>query len=225
MYAPDLLGFGYTDKVHDFTRQWDARMSHVRRFMEVLCIPEAHFVGSSFSGGLLQRISAMTPSPWNIISYISSSGGSRGGIALPNNDATATLQGYDGTKEWMKRILQAIFYDEKWWTPSIVEERWLASIEPGAWEALSAGRVARPGAERPSPPGPPDFSKITVPVLLVCGDEDELRSLDVQKELHGMIDGSEFHSFPKAKHNVHIEYSEEFNRLAIDFFVRNSKKR
>lgn len=130
VYAPDMLGYGGTDKVYDFTRQWDARMLHIQRFLHTICIPEAHFVGASFAGGLLQGIAAMDPCPLNILSIISISGG--GAFFYPDNSASHTLRNYDATKEWMKDLLKVLFYDERWWTDEIVEERWKASIEGGA---------------------------------------------------------------------------------------------
>ena len=222
VYAPDMLGFGGTDKVYDFTRQWNARTSHIQRFIHTLCIPEAHFVGASFSGGLLQGIAATDPRPWNLLSIISISGG--GDFFYPDNPASHTLRNYDGTKERMQDLLHVLFYDQRWWTDEIVEERWRASIEPGAWEAISASRFRRPGLERGQPPAPPDLSKITVPTFLVCGDQDQLNSPTVQEELHQRIPNSELKVFSPARHNPHIEHADEFNRLAVDFLLRHSSK-
>ena len=222
VYAPDMVGFGETDKVHDFNRQWDTRMSHIRRFMDTLCIPQAHFFGSSFSSGLSQRVAAMEPCPWNMISMVCVSGGSSRGIALPNSEASRTLQGYDGSRDHMREILKVLFDDPRWWTEEIVDEKWRASIEPGAWEALSASRLTRPGTERTAPPPGPDFSKIRLPTLIVCGDRDELRTPEAQQELHRLIPGSEFKMFSAAKHNSQIEHPEEFNKLALSFLKRHS---
>ena len=223
VYAPDMLGFGGTDKVYDFAQQWDARMMHIQRFLDTLCVPKAHFGGASFSAGLLQGIAAMNPCPWNILSIISISGG--GTFFYPDNPASHILRNYDGTKEWMKDLLKVLFYDERWWTDEIVEERWRASIEPGAWEAVSASRFRRPGLERGQPPAPPPVTQITVPVLLVGGQYDQLHSREVQDELHKQIPNSELKIFPSARHNPHIEHCDEFNRLAVDFLLRNSSKK
>ena len=225
VYAPDMIGFGETDKLHDFTRQWDTRMYHIQRFMHTLCIPEAHFLGSSFSAGLLQRVAAMDPRPWNIISVICISGGSVAGIGLPDSAASKTLQGYDGTREWMKDLLKLLNYDERWWTDDILDEKWKASIEPGAWEALSVSRFMRPGAIRSPAPPPPDLSKITLPTMIVCGREDELRTPEAQMELHRRIPDSEFKMFSPAKHNSHIEHADGFNKLALDFLTRHSTRK
>ena len=223
VYAPDMLGFGGTDKVYDFAKQWDARMRHIQRVLDTLCVSEAHFVGASFSGGLLQGIAAMDPCPWNILSIISISGG--GAFFYPDNSASHILRNYDGTKEQMKDLLKVLFYDERWWTDQIVEERWRASIEPGSWEAVSASRFRRPGLERGQPAAPPPVSKISVPTLLVGGADDLLHSSEVLEELHKQIPNSEIKVFSSSRHNPHIEHSDEFNRLAVDFLLRHSSKK
>ena len=221
VFAPDMIGFGETDKVHDFVKNWDNRVTHIHDFCETLCIPEAHFIGSSFSGGLIQRVALMDPCPWPILSIISISGGG----AFPDSPARRVLLGYDGTEPWMKKLLQMLCNDEKWWTDEIVKKKWEASIEPGAWEALSAPRFTRPGLEREVAPPPPDVSKITQPTFITAGDLDELRVPNAKEELHAAIPGSEFKMFSPSKHNPHFECADEWNELAIDFLLRNRKNK
>ena len=67
-----------------------------------------------------------------------------------------------------------------------------------------------------------DASQIKVPVLLCGGDQDLLREPGVWQELHVKIPGSELKIFSPARHCPHIEFADEFNRLAIDFLKRHS---
>ena len=45
--APDMLGFGESAKVVDFTDGRGMRIRHIARFCEVLGVDSAHFVGNS----------------------------------------------------------------------------------------------------------------------------------------------------------------------------------
>ena len=218
VYAPDLLGFGQTDKLYSFTNQEIFRIQHIRRFMDILGIEDAHFIGNSFSGGLIQRVASTNPTSWNIRSIISVSGGGNS----PNNRYREILNGYDGSREHMREILKVLFWDDSWWSDEMVDERWHASIEPGAWEAISAARLARPGLKRPFRSQQADVSNIKCPILVVGGDRDLLREPGCWEDLHRKIPHSELHIFTPSRHCPHIEHAAQFNRLAIDFLQRHS---
>ena len=121
----------------------------------------------------------------------------------------------------MRRILQVLFWDERWWSEEHVEERWRASLEPGTWSATAAARLAVPGQPRATPPERPDYGRIRVPTLLTGGKEDLLRESGTWGQLHRAIPDSELHVFSPARHCPHIEFADEFNRLAIAFVKRH----
>ena len=215
--APDMLGFGYSEKIYNFTDPAGFRVQFIRDWMDTLCIPSAHFIGNSFGGSLILTVAASRPVAWNIRSIVTSSGG---GFA-PVNEARSTLNDYDGSRDWMRRILQVLFWDERWWSDEEVEERWRASIEPGTWSATAAARLVLPGLPRAAPPERPDYANVTVPTLITGGNEDLLREPGTWEDLNRTIPGSELHVFSPARHCPHIEFADEFNRLAIDFIERH----
>src|SRR5208282_583988 len=59
--APDWLGFGFTDKVHDFESGQRRRTIHMSRFLKRLRIDSAAYVGNSMGGNLLARALAAEP--------------------------------------------------------------------------------------------------------------------------------------------------------------------
>jgi 2-hydroxymuconate-semialdehyde hydrolase len=217
VFAPDMLGFGHTDKVYNFSDPAGFRIRFVRDFMKTLCIPSAHFMGNSFGGSLILTVAATQPVAWNMRSIVTSSGG---GFA-PVNEARDTLNNYDGSRDWMRRILEVLFYDARWWSEEEVEERWQASREFGGWEATAAARLRLPDGQRPAPPERPDYRKVAVPTLITGGKEDLLREPGTWEELHRLIPNSELHVFSPARHCAHIEFADEFNRLAIEFITRH----
>ena len=95
-------------------------------------------------------------------------------------------------------------------------------MEPGAWEAIAAARLSPPGKLKGFAGERGDASQIKAPVLLCGGDQDLLREPGVWQELHAKIPGSELKIFSPARHCPHIEFADEFNRLAIDFLKRHS---
>jgi 2-hydroxymuconate-semialdehyde hydrolase len=217
VYAPDMVGFGYTDKIYNFSDPAGFRVRFIHDWMDTLCIPAAHFVGNSFGGSLILTVAASHPASWNIRSIVTSSGG---GFA-PVNEARTTLNEYDGSRDWMRRILQVLFWDERWWSEEHVEERWRASLEPGTWPATAAARLVLPGQPRGAPPERPDYSRVQAPTLITGGKEDLLREPGTWEVLHRTIPGSELHVFSPARHCAHIEFADEFSELAIDFIGRH----
>lgn len=214
--APDMVGFGRTEKLFNFSDRAGFRVRHIRDFMEVLCVESAHFMGNSFGGSILQTVAGQAEPAWRMRSIISVSGGGH----APDNDARKVLTHYDGSRDGMRAILQVLFWDARWWSEEIVEEHWRASIEPGAWEAVAAPRLAPPGQEKGFGSERGDPGNIRVPVLIVGGDHDMLREPGVWEDLHQRIPDSELHVFSPARHCPHIEFADEFNALALDFLRR-----
>ena len=64
--APDILGWGQTDKVYSFSDPAGLRIKHMQRFLEALGIGKAFFVGNSAGGGLILRGSVRIPAPFQI---------------------------------------------------------------------------------------------------------------------------------------------------------------
>ena len=42
--------------------------------------------------------------------------------------------------------------------------------------------------------------------------------------LHSQIEGSKLVNWPEAKHNLHLRYADDFNRLVTDFLVGGSSQ-
>jgi pimeloyl-ACP methyl ester carboxylesterase len=211
--APDMVGFGGTEKIFNFSDRNGFRVRHVRAFLDALGVTSAHFVGNSFGGSIIQTVASDPQPAWPIRSIVSVSGG---GFA-PDNDARKVLTHYDGSRDGMRRILQVMFWDPQWWRDEVVEQRWRASIEPGAWEAVAAARLAPPGVEKGFGSERGDPSRIRVPTLIVGGREDLLREPGCWEDLHARIPGSQLKIFSPARHCPHLEFPDEFNALAIDF--------
>lgn len=49
VYAPDMVGFGRTELLYSFSDPTGFRIRHIRRFMEVLDIGPAHFIGNQLA--------------------------------------------------------------------------------------------------------------------------------------------------------------------------------
>ena len=215
--APDHLGFGRTDKLFDFVGQFNKRITHIKRFIEVMCVERVHVMGSSMSGGLCLTVAARKPPDWPIASVVCCSGGGD----APDNEARKVLNTYDGTKEHMRRVIDVMYVDKKWvHDEAYIEKRWQMSLEPGAWEATAAARFKAPfprpasaRAERDNL----DYAAIQTPVLVFAGKLDPLRNPGYTDTFVPQIPDAKLHVFERAGHMGNVECADEFNRVTLEF--------
>lgn len=214
--APDHLGFGRTDKLFDFCGQFDKRVAHIRRFLEVMEVKDTYVVGSSMSGGLALTVASRNEPDWPIRKVVSCSGGGH----APRNEAREVLNSYDGSLEHMRRIVEIMFVDPKWAADDayIQRRRDMANM-PGAWEATAAARFRAPFRDAPGPSEREslDYGRVRVPTLVMAGAKDPLRLPGYADELAAAIPGAQLHVFENAAHMGNIECADEFNAAVIKF--------
>lgn len=221
--APDWLGFGRSDKLHDFVDAQARRLSHLRRFLEVMGIETADFVGNSMGGSSFARAVAADPSAFSLrsLTLISS-----GGFA-PDNEHRRVLLAYDCTREAMRALIGAMFHDPRWPADdAYVERRFQLSLLPGAWECTTAVRFKNPAATQPKRFGQPDntpYERIDVPVLIIAGANDKLRLPGYAQELAGKFRSAELHVLDACGHCPNIERAADVNRIVLDFLGRLDK--
>ena len=217
--APDHLGFGLTDKIFDFNGQFNKRITHIRRFIEAMCVDKVHVMGSSMSGGLCLTVAARKQPDWPLASVTCCSGGGD----APDNEARKVLNTYDGSKEHMRRIVDVMFVDPKWAADeAYIERRWKWSRVPGAWEATAVARFKAPfprdedaRAERNAI----DYGNIRVPTLVIAGKLDPLRNPGYTDGFAPKIRDVRLHVFENAGHMGNIECADEFNALCLEFLA------
>ena len=214
--APDWLGFGESAKIFSFDDMVGLRIRHISALLNTLGISRAHFIGNSMGGGVLARVAAMDEPVWPIERMILASSG---GFA-PVNETRALLNSYDGTREHMKRILQAtILVSPLRNDEAYLDRRHRLSLIPGAWECTAAARFRRPGVKTREKEET-NYSAIKRPTLIVAGGKDPLREPGYAQLLQAEIAGSELVVFEEAAHFPHIDFPERFNRAAVEFLSR-----
>jgi pimeloyl-ACP methyl ester carboxylesterase len=218
--APDWLGFGQTDKLHDFNGGQKRRMWHMTRFIQTMAIEEAAFVGNSMGGTLLLHVAASEQPAWPIAAMVVASGGGY----VPFNEARRVLTDYDGSLESMRAIVRTMFYDSRFAADdAYVERRHRASLEPGAWEATAAARLKSPAVpprdEIFGQPDPLRYELVSVPTLLIAGADDPLREPGYVQPVHERIPCSRLEVFEHCGHVPQLEYPERFNRLTVEFLA------
>ncbi|MFC8248295.1 alpha/beta fold hydrolase [Streptomyces chartreusis] len=199
--APELLGWGETDKVVYFDRPpYAGRIPHIAAFCRAMGVSSATFVGASFGGSVLLRALVDARRPWPIDRAISISGT---GGPFRDPKGTAALAEYEPSLEAAERMTGLIVRD----TANLSEHirrRYDNSLAAGHWEALTAPRLHNPATERPAPADDflDRFATLSVPVLLVEGRHDPLLEDGWSKKLADLS--------PSARSLI-VDYSHEPN--------------
>lgn len=215
--APDLLGFGQTDKLRDFGSGSDRIVRHLAAFLDVLAIDEADFVGVSMGGTLLLREAAKERSrlPARDI-VVAGSGG-----FVPDNAARQLITNYDGTARSMKQILGVLFFDRSWADDDdYVARRVAVSTSPGAWEALASARLRSPAVQGAIPEfGHADtiaYEAIGNRALVFVGGQDALREPGYH-HVFARMPNAKVIVYEDAGHLLNLEKAEDFNSDLLKF--------
>lgn len=215
--APDMLGFGESAKVIDFTDGRGMRIRHIARLCAVLGIESAHFIGNSMGAinVLVDTTSSVPQLPARSLVIIC------GGGEIQRNEHMAALYDYDATEAAMRRIITALFHAESFPNDAeYVRRRYESSIVPGAWEALAAARFRRPGLEQPaSPSSRRRYDRITVPTLIVEGGCDKLLPPGWSAQITEQVAQGRSAVVGSAGHCPQIEQPHVVNELLLSFLA------
>jgi 2-hydroxymuconate-semialdehyde hydrolase len=215
--APDMLGWGGTDKIYNFSDPAGYRIKHIKRLLEILGIRSAFFIGNSSGGGTVLRASVMDPRPFHIKKMVTICGNA----SVFKTNFQADLENYTPSLENMKKIVALLYHDPKWHTAEIIRERYESSIIPGAWEALSAARLRSPVHHTRSTTEEfvKKLSQLRTPLLIVSCEHDPLNQKDWDVQFQKIVPGSEVHRFMHSAHEPQIEETEEFYRVITEFLL------
>ena len=121
--APDMAGFGYSERKPDFEYNIKGWVGHLLGFMDALGIARAHLVGNSFGGSLALAAAARFPDRFGRLVLM--------GTPCDKFVMTPGLRaGWDYTpsREVMRATMVHFPYDPSFITDELVEDRYQASL-------------------------------------------------------------------------------------------------
>jgi len=218
--APDMVGFGFTERPAGVQYTMDMWVSHALSFMDALKIEKAHLVGNSFGGGLALALALKAPDRVHRLVLMGSAG-----TKFEITDGLDAVWGYKGTLEHMKELVNLFAFNKNLVSDDLVKLRYEASIRPGFQEAFSAMFPAP--RQRWVDALASDENKmktLTHETLIIHGRDDAIIPLSGSMRLHDLIPKSQLHVFGQCGHWTQIEHSARFNQLLLNFFLEASAK-
>ena len=210
VYAPEYLGFGLSDKPEEeHCYDLSYRAKQVRALMDTFCIENAYFVGNSYGGMICYYMAVMYP---NRVRKMVVQGGPLGALRK-DTAGTKVINTYTPTFEMQKAMCENLFYNKKFITNDLINERLKMTQLPGAMEAMRKQWVGLRLTLTDR------LGEIRVPTLIIHGRHDSTVPVDDSIKAAKMIPGAQLKIFENAGHSCHIEEAEAFNKAVLDFFA------
>ncbi len=214
--APDLAGFGYTERNPEFSYDIKHWGKHLLAFLDALGLEKVHAVGNSFGGSLLLATAARFPDRFNRICLM--------GTPCDKFVMTDGLKAgwnYTPSLENMRAAMSLFPYSQDTITDELVQERYEASLIPGAQEGLRK-LLAKPNEDGDTIlSGMPEHvcAKIEHPAIVLHGREDNVIPVQMGMKIAKNLPNADLHVFSKCGHWVMAERPLDFVKLTRDHFL------
>lgn len=219
-YAPDLLGFGLSDKPASVSYSADLYVDMVADFISEVAGRPVHLVAASLGAAYCVRVADEYPELVKSLVLVSPTAAAnlsaRPGMAgaafygLMNSPVLGTsLYNVVASERSIRdHAREQLFYDRRRVTDRLVAHRYATSHLPGAQYAIAAflsGYLNTDIREA--------FTRITQPVTLVWGKQDESNLLENAAELLGLNPRASLEIFDRCRQTPHEEHPDKFNAL------------
>ena len=213
--APDMLGFGYTERPEDNTYNRERWVAHAIGVMDALDLQQVDLVGNSFGGGLALALAIEYPERVRRLVLMGSVG-----VRFPITEGLNEVWGYEPSLENMRRLMDVFAFNKGLLTDELAEMRYQASIRSGFQESFSAMFPApRQRWVDNLASEEKDIRELPHETLILHGREDEVIPLDASLQLAELIDRAQLHVFGRCGHWTQIEHASRFARLVNDFLT------
>ena len=213
--APDMLGFGYTERPGDNTYNRERWVAHAIGVMDSLDLEKVDLIGNSFGGGLALALAIEHPERVRRLVLMGSVG-----VSFPITKGLDEVWGYQPSLETMRRLMDVFAFNKGLLTDELAEMRYQASVRPGFQESFAAMFPAPRQRWVDNLASPEeDIRALPHETLVIHGREDEVIPLQTSLTLADWIDRAQLHVFGRCGHWTQIEHASRFARLVNDFLT------
>lgn len=213
--APDMVGFGYTERPQDFVYNMDAWVRQAVGLLDALGIERTDLVGNSFGGGLSLALAIAHPERVRRLVLMGSAG-----VSFPLTEGLDAVWGYTPSVENMRAIMDYFAFDQGLMSDDLARLRFEASIRPGFQESFAAMFPApRQRWIEALASAEADIRALPHQALVIHGREDRVIPLATSLTLSSWIQRSQLHVYGQCGHWTQIEHAARFARLVGDFLV------
>jgi len=212
--APDMAGFGFTDRPENYNYSMDNWVKHIIGVMDALEIEKAHIVGNSFGGALAIATALRYPERIDRMVLMGAAG-----AQFKLTEGLDAVWGYIPSIKNMRNLLDIFAYDRSLVSDELARLRYEASIQPGFQESFASMFPApRQRWVDALASSDADIKGLSNETLIIHGREDRVVPLSSSLRLVELIERAQLHIFGRCGHWTQIEQTDRFNRLVVEFF-------
>jgi 2-hydroxymuconate-semialdehyde hydrolase len=215
LLAPDLAGFGYSERVPGLAYTRDLWLQQIVDFLDAVEIDRVHLIGNSFGGSMALALAVAHPERVNRIVLMGSVG-----VPFELTPGLDAVWGYEPSIENMRRIMGIFAYNQNLVGDQLVQLRYEASSRPGVQESYASMFPAprQRWVEAMSHPTE-SIRSLAHATLLVHGRDDKVIPLSTSLTLLELIHDSRLHIFGQCGHWTQIEHAAAFAHLVKNFLA------
>ncbi|HEY3116578.1 MAG TPA: alpha/beta hydrolase [Chloroflexota bacterium] len=225
VYAIDSVGgYGDTDPYFPCVRGVQSRVEQIEDFVDALCLDQICIAGNSQGAWVAAKYALGHPDRVSKLFLVASATIAQAmGIQTPETEGMRALRDYDGTRESMRRVLEALIWHQEIITDRLIDIRNEAANRPGAAEARRAfqegmNKFTRDPDLRLNFEMKHSLPRLTIPTAFAWGEEDRFAPATLGRELEKMLPNIPFHFIPEGGHQVQNDQPQAVARLMIELF-------
>jgi 2-hydroxy-6-oxonona-2,4-dienedioate hydrolase len=226
VYCPDMPAFGLSDaRPEHRPRGLDAYVDFIQEFADTLCLDRFHLAGNSM--GCMNSVNYLVAHPERVISFALIAGDI--GDVVPEGlkpPSQMHLTAYDGTREGMRRMMEAIIHRGEAVTDDVVEMRYQAAERHREGHAALWPSMMR--YTRTVPPDDPNtearlttkgrLDALEIPGVYLYGQDDVLNPVEWGYEQENVLPKVQFFYPAECGHQGQTDRPDLFNPLFLEFF-------
>lgn len=211
--APDMVGFGYTERPPGVDYNLDTWVKHGIDFLDALGIEKADVVGNSYGGALALAMAIRHPDRIRRLVLMGAAG-----VDFELTPGLDAVWGYTPSVENMRELISTFAFNQEMMSDELAELRYRASVRPGFQEAFASMFPApRQRWVDALASSEKDIRAMDKETLIIHGRDDVIVPPVTSRKLFEYIEYAQLHLFGRCGHWTQIEHADRFNKLVTDF--------
>ncbi|MEU3513355.1 alpha/beta hydrolase [Streptomyces longwoodensis] len=213
--APDLVGFGYTERPDGAVYDKALWQAHILGFLDALGLERVSIVGNSYGGGLAMALAINHPERVDKLVLMGSAA-----LHFEITPALDEIWGLKPTVPAMRRALDLFAWDRTLVSDELAEVRHRAFARPGVYEAYAAMfPEPRQRWVDAMASDPDDVARVQQPTLVIHGRDDQVVPVSASLEIFDLLPHAQLHVFGRCGHWSQLEYASEFAEIVASFLA------
>ncbi|MCA1841422.1 MAG: alpha/beta hydrolase [Actinobacteria bacterium] len=208
--AIDLPGRGKSQHVNPDGMTMDDYAEAVAETIDSLGVEKVDLAGLSMGGYVVFALWRKYPERVRSLIFIDTKAGDDAPEAKEGREKTAALVRENGTAALLDSLFPKLFAPD---TAEAIKAKVRRMFEDMPAETAASDALAM----RDRPDSTVDLASITVPVLVIHGEQDQLMPIDGAKSMAGLIPGARFAAIAQGGHMSPLEDPVAVNQALNDF--------